>query len=62
MTTCNREELPDETLHKRPYEPPAILWEETLEIAGTLRASNVPGTAPCGDQALPPMYPGRAGR
>ena len=54
MTTRNREKLPDETLPKRPYESPAILWEETLEIAGTLRASNAPGQPGCGGQGLPP--------
>lgn len=43
---------------KPAYERPTILWEETLEIAGTLRASNVPGQNQCGDQGMPPPFPG----
>jgi hypothetical protein len=39
-----------ESDEKRAYEGPAIVWEETLEIAGTLRASNVSGEPGCGDE------------
>ena len=48
---------------RRPYAAPAIVWEEKLEVAGTLRMSNESGNPGCGDEGLlappDPLGPGR---
>ncbi len=52
LMSTTREPSPHQadTGEKQTYGGPAIVWEETLEISGTLRASNLSGEPGCGGE------------